>query len=76
MLSYGLVLVAASVVLVIWYVTARYASRRSKYLVAGCVVVSLLLPSLLPVASMIAMLLQIGVSIFLVLYWKATSDAP
>jgi hypothetical protein len=75
-MPYGLVLVAVSVGFAIWYVIATDASRKSKYLIAGCVAVSLVVPRLLPVASVIAMALQIGVSVFLILYWKATSDVP
>jgi hypothetical protein len=67
---YGLVAPIVAVVLAILHVALTDASRASRGCVVVVVALSLLLPRLLPRWSLLATLLQVGVSVYMLLYWR------
>jgi hypothetical protein len=75
-LPYHLLFVIAAVALAVRYVILTDASGHSKCIVGGAVAVSLLISWYLPQWYLPATLLQLSVSIYVLFYLKATSDAP
>jgi hypothetical protein len=73
---YHLLLVLGTIALGLWYVARTEGSRGSKYLVAGCISASLVVPLILPAAHLIGLLLQVGICAYVILYLKVASDAP
>lgn len=70
--GYGLLPLVASVVLAALYVLLTDASRRSKVVVFVIVATSIVIWRTMPQWMLVALLLQVEVSIYLLLYLKAS----
>jgi hypothetical protein len=73
-MPYGLIALITCAGLSVWYVTITDAPRRSKYLVGGISLASLMVCWRLPAWRLMAAPLLIATGIYVLLYLKATSD--
>jgi hypothetical protein len=69
-MPYGLIPLIAAVFLTLRHLAITDASRRSKLAVATVVVASLAISRYAPQWGVLAMLLQVGASIYMLVYWK------
>ena len=75
MLPYPLISLVASLILGVWYVALADASRRSKVVVSAVVVAGLILGWRYPRWILIAILLQVAVSLYVLIYVKVNAGA-
>jgi hypothetical protein len=74
-MPYDLILLIAAIGLAIRYAAIKSASDRSKCLVGGCALASLVIARLLPAWHLAASLLQLGVSFYVALYLVVISES-
>ena len=72
-MPYGLIFPIATIALVLRYIIATDASSRAKYIVGGIAGASFVIPSLFPYGPYVAMALQLGVCVFVILYLTAVT---
>jgi hypothetical protein len=78
MLPYALIPLIAVVVLTIQHVRSRHASIRSKYIVAGLAVVSILVAWVWPLPALLVVLFQLALCGYVIVHQMVMSvdDAP
>ncbi len=73
-MGYGIILLVVVFLLVYRYCKLNGPSRRSKSIVVGILVATFLIPGWLPGSGLIALLLQVGVGLYVGIYMQVTSD--
>lgn len=73
--QYFLIVVAISIIAVIRYVGIQSVSNRSKQIISGITMLSFVIPPLLPMGSIVAIMLQVGVSAYVFVYMQ-TAGTP
>ena len=78
MLPYSLIPLIVVVVLSIRHVCSRHASVRSKSIVAGLAMISVLIAYVWPLPTLLVVLLQLGICGYVIVYQMVMSvdDAP
>ena len=73
MLPYSLIPLIAVVVLTIQHVRSRHANVRSKYIVVGLAVVSVLVTWVWPLPALLVVLFQLALCGYVIVYQMVTS---
>lgn len=71
---YALILLIAALILGIRYIVATEASGRSKILIATLIVLSVILFLRFPQLIVLALIIQAGVSVYALVYFKLHPD--
>ena len=74
-MGYAFIPVIASIILMIHHVVITEASRWSKFTVIGVVVASLVVWQYWPQWLVLATLLQVGISVYMLMYLRWHGDA-
>ncbi len=73
-MGYGFILVVAAVILALRHLAFTDASRWSKLAVATIVIASLVISRYAPQWMVLPTLLQVGASIYMLVYWKVEGN--
>ena len=74
-MGYGVIPVIASIVLAIHHVAITDASRRSKVVIGTLVTASLVIWQFYPRWAVLATVVQVGASMYMLVYLKVREDA-